>query len=262
MSLLFNTNTEDVDHGNNFSLIDPHTIIILQNPTNVDATNRQIAGHAVTGGNHRLISSITSGAGRVRYFAIQSGGLADANAVTGTLVVNTWQWIVARYDASDSQFVRLYRGTLTSPIAEVSYDSTTNGGGTILTASPLAFTVGADPGNSIPYEGRIAWIGVWPGTALTLGQMIQQQWRPHVTAGCELMTWYGFNGVGTQPDLSGNGSNGTVTGATVADHAGVGPPFGFDIPWAPVAVAAPSGANPHNPLGHPLYGPLAGPVAA
>ncbi len=41
-------------------------------------------------------------------------------------------------------------------------------------------------------------------------------------------------------------------------------PFGL-IRMAPrriVKAAAVGGANPHNPLGHPLYGPFAGPIAA
>ena len=36
-------------------------------------------------------------------------------------------------------------------------------------------------------------------------------------------------------------------------------------PWASIAASfqdAAAGANPHGPLGHPLYGPLAGPIAA
>lgn len=47
-------------------------------------------------------------------------------------------------------------------------------------------------------------------------------------------------------DLSGNGNNATVNNATVADHAPVGPMFGFDLGWQgafTIAAAVEAAAN-------------------
>ena len=91
--------------------------------------------------------------------------------------------------------------------------------------------------------GRMGFFHVI-SSELTLNQIIAQQYRPHVRSDSQVFMHLGFNGTGTQPDLTGKGNNGTVTGAVVADHVPLGPPFGFDIPWAPVAVAAAAGSFP------------------
>jgi hypothetical protein len=53
---------------------------------------------------------------------------------------------------------------------------------------------------------------------------------PRPIAGCVGFWHLGANGVGTQPDWSGNANAGTVTGATVSDHVPLGPWFGYDLP--------------------------------
>jgi len=68
--------------------------------------------------------------------------------------------------------------------------------------------------------------------------------------------------VSPDPDLSGNKRNGTVTGATLANHAPVIPYSARFWGDGPLIEVAAGGATPHNPLGHPLYGPFAGPIAA
>jgi len=66
--------------------------------------------------------------------------------------------------------------------------------------------------------------------ALSLGEIRSLQFHPRVLSGCVLYSHYGFNGTGTQPDWSGKGNSGTVTGATVSNHVPLGSPFGFDDP--------------------------------
>ena len=68
-------------------------------------------------------------------------------------------------------------------------------------------------------------------------------------------------GVSPEPDFSPNTNTGTVAGTTISNGPPIGPLFGYGTDRG-FTVAAVGGANPHNPLGHPLYGPLAGPVAA
>jgi hypothetical protein len=55
--------------------------------------------------------------------------------------------------------------------------------------------------------------------ALSLGEVEAQRTKPHVLSdgSCKLFTIYGQAGTGSQLDLSGNGNNGTVTGAAQID---------------------------------------------
>ena len=62
---------------------------------------------------------------------------------------------------------------------------------------------------------------------MPLAQMQALQFNLHPTTNTLLLSHYGYNGTGTQPDWSGNGHNGTVTGATVADHVPMPPAFPY-----------------------------------
>ena len=55
---------------------------------------------------------------------------------------------------------------------------------------------------------------------LSLGEIRLQQWNPHRTVNTVMWVEYGYNGTGTQVDLSGNSDavDGTVTGMTQSDH--------------------------------------------
>ena len=155
---------------------------------------------------------------------------------------------------------RLLIGDLTTiPTEPSAYTTQNNGAGPIISDAAQNLFVGAgrDFGASFRFGGDVATIHI-VGANLTNAQIIKQWMRPQIIASTVLFTHYGFNGTGTQPDWSGNNNSGAVTGATVADHVPLGPPFGFDseVPTQ-VAVAA---ANPKGPLGHPLHGALAGPI--
>ncbi len=77
--------------------------------------------------------------------------------------------------------------------------------------------------------GEIASIMIFD-TNLSVAEIKAQQFNLIPRIKPILFTNYGFNGTGTQIDLSGQAvaNNGTVTGATVADHVPLGPPFGFN----------------------------------
>jgi hypothetical protein len=59
---------------------------------------------------------------------------------------------------------------------------------------------------------------------------------------CKLWIECGYYGTGIHADWSGNGNNGTVTSATVADHPALPPPLGFDFDWPGVTAAAAAAA--------------------
>jgi hypothetical protein len=87
-------------------------------------------------------------------------------------------------------------------------------------------------------EGRLGVTALF-NRVLTLAEVQAWQWKPRVESGCLLYSHYGWNGVGTQVDWSGNANNGTVGGSpAVADHVPLGPAFGYDVlaPYAPVTA--------------------------
>lgn len=109
-----------------------------------------------------------------------------------------------------------------------------------------------------PFDGRIAEVVVW-NVALTDAEVAiiarpgfpQHRYRPGNIIG------YWPLGMGSpEPDWSGQGNNLTVTGATIADHVPIAPPFGFDLGWqGAFAAAAPGGLS--IPVGMHHYKQLA-----
>jgi len=240
MALLFDADSEEIDYGSGpvIGTDANFTILMWVYPTVIDNIFRQIGGNTTSGGsNHRVATSDnTGGSGRIRCALSNDGTNPDSASDSGTLTLNEWNFIAFRYDTGDSQEVRLYRGDLDALITEVSgYSKIQNGSGSTR-AGTGNFILGSDPTNSFGHQGRIATFMLWPSTALTLDQIQTQQFRPHVTLGCEIYSQVGWTGTTTQADWSGSGNQGTITGATIADHVPLGAPFGSDI-WIPSVVA-------------------------
>lgn len=213
MALLFDANTELVDHGS-LTLNDPFTFVALVNPSTVTDANRQLAGHTVSSGNHRLMTSASGAAGRCRCLVIQSTAFADAQA---DIVTTGWQWLAFRYDSGDSQRCRIYRATLTGAWAEAgTYASTTNGSGTMAAATGNMF-IGSDPTSSFGFAGDLEFAGLW-NRALTLDELeiVRATFGRWPRVSQQLRTLYG-RGTSTQFDLSGNDNDGSITGATASE---------------------------------------------
>ena len=147
---------------------------------------------------------------------------------TDELLVDEWSFVGVSFDtAGVDGDQHLYHGTLTKLVAETGYAAQQVGTGAIQDLTGNTFYGGWQGQIADGYwDGKVAWIAAWT-RQLSLGEIKAQQFRPHVTSGCLLFSHY--HGTGTQPDLSGNGNNGTVTGALVTNHVPLAPPFGFDI---------------------------------
>lgn len=230
MALLFDASSEDVDHGAGPQIDgnSPFTVGIWLNPSTVSASNRQVGGNTCSlSTNARLMTSASSGTGVMRILVPVAGGstLREATSVTSTISASAWQFVVFKHDSGDTPMCRMYHGDLTTVVTEVSYSSNDNNSGTPRAADGNLI-IGADPGNGIPFEGDIACVMVWPTTALTLAQIRQIQFLFYPQfSGCELFSHYGWNGTSGCVDWSGNGNNGTITGATVSDHVPILPAF-------------------------------------
>lgn len=236
MALTFGAAVSDrVDHGSSASLDKTQasilTVIMWVMVTTI--TNNRSFYEKQAAGIGPLLRVQTSGG---IHWNISTGATNSiADVVSGTIVVNEWACLAATYDRSDSQDVRVFKGTLASLIAECSYDSTSNSTDAWDDSSASLFIGNRSTANSA-IEGRIAYVTEL-NRRLSLAELQDWQFRPRVLSGCVLFSVYGYNGTGTQPDWSGTSNAGTVTGATVGDHV----PISFRRAgplWVPYTVAA------------------------
>lgn len=140
---------------------------------------------------------------------------------TQTLTVGVWYCVVATYTSSDKK-MRMYYGSLSAPMAEMSYSLQTAGVGTIMETSVRVMVGSTTNGETNrDFDGRIEHAfcdnRIW-----TLDEMeaFRQGQRP-INTGSMIFYWPLDSPTAAQAeDLSGNGYHGTVTGAIAAE----GPP--------------------------------------
>ena len=180
---------------------------------------------------------------------------------TGSAVVGAYQAVGWSYIQGDANGLRLYIDGVE--------DANSPASTAALAAFPnvaLPLVIGRhDAGADRYFAGDLGPIALWVGATLTTNDfkalaagIPAQRIRP------EFLKFHSIlDGSSSENDFSPTGLTGTVNG-TIPIAAGppIQPPFGYDIDWPPAVVAAAPGVGPHNPLGHPLYGPFAGPIAA
>ncbi len=228
MSLLFgNTGSADrVDIGDGTSIRDlnPFTFIEWIYPVNTGTWAGKPflqKGRAAGGGSRRVLEVSASG----NFMRLEvDRSTSDTNYIASNLAMsnNTWYCVAGTYDSAASPTTHLYQGTLSAVMVEATYSTSTDGSGTLGSDSGQNMRIGNDgaasPTSSI--NARIATVGIF-NRVLSLGELIDWQFRPGVRSGCVGFYQLGFNGISTQPDWSGNGNSGTVTTVEVADHVPV-----------------------------------------
>lgn len=201
-----------------------------------------VAKNAVDGNGGFRVDTFTGGEMRMR----MSCSVTDANVTSSSLALSTGVWYDGHfvYDDADSQEGHIYITLAgTDNWAEPTYSTNTNHSG--VTAGNPALVIGntaaASPTSS--FQGGIASVHYRIGSVHTaLERRLWQLGYGHIVAGAVKME-LGFPGTGTQNDFSGNGNDGTLTGATYLDHpAGTQMPFHDwqvdDLPYAVAALAA------------------------
>ena len=147
----------------------------------------------------------------------------------------------------------IYIGTPTAPAAEVSYDTFTDGSGTIIDDSTWDLVVFSREGDAASSPNGKCSFFSYCNSRLSLQEIHQVQFNTsYVPPSARVFTHYGIHGAsgrGTQQDWSGNGNHGTVTLTTKADHA---PIQIFPRPryWAAWAAAGYPGPFP---LSRPVF---------
>lgn len=186
------------------------------------STGRRLATKQATG--FSLLHADTSGN---LTFQVQRSG-AGVNLVSSSLglAINKWHFVACTYATvfAAATAAHIYIGTLGTTVAETTYSTPTTGSG-IQVDSNLSYIIGNRSGADQAFRGRIACAGL-VNAELNLGQLQDLQFYPRVIANTRYYFQFGYNGVGLQPDLSGNAMAGTVTGATQDAHVPTRAPFG------------------------------------
>jgi len=232
------TDANKVDFGSaaNLDNLDPFTFWGWIRPTSL-VDNTKIYAKHTTNINHRF--RLTGTTGNMSFFRLRAGGQLHYRTDDDPLSVNNWNFVAVTFDTANAagELVNIYTGGLTALAAESTYNLTDDFSGALDDDSAENFVVGNGPGSTSAFIGDIAVFG-FIARELTLDELISLQFNPRVVADTRVFSHLGFNGTGTQPDWSGNGSDGTVTGTTIVDHVPLVSPFGYNVPIVLVAGAS------------------------
>jgi len=212
------------------------TIMMWCYPTTVGNNYYELAGKyddGSLGWNFSHFSSLV----RMRVRRATTHHQASSNA---DLTVNAWNFVATHWDVASGN-PALFFGSLSALAADVS-TSAQAGSGTQNDDSGQNLAIGnLAGGQAYAFRGRIA---VWAifNRKLTQAEIQSWQFHPRMMDGCVGYYQLGWNGTGTQPDWSGSGNAGTVTGATVGDHVPLRPLFGASRSY-PMPVVVPPAAG-------------------
>lgn len=254
MGLNFATTSDQVTHGSAATIDDiaPLTLIFWVKITSLTGTHKiWQKGYVSAHGTYHHLFLTTTNLSAERNFSptfLQLDASLSNFAYWGT---NKWVCIVMVHSTSGvATDQHLFVGDRNNNVAgPSSYATRQASSGSIVSDAAADFIVGQRGGGSQNVIGDIA-VCIAYNSALTQAQIIQQQWNIWypLFSNCKVFCNYGFNGTGSQPDLSGNAHNGTVTGATVAPHVPLPQVY---VPSFKV-TAAPAGRTTKNTDTHPL----------
>jgi hypothetical protein len=234
MALLFGGAASDrVDHGSGSTLDDLASGGALTTFAWVyrtgDGANQEIItkDNSYPNGFDFIVDN-GGGEGELRFVLFRgttSTDWTDVISAPGAVPLNTWTFVAGTYDSTLGAGVKakLYVGSLVTPAAELSYSLRQDGSGAASSDAGANLYVGnVQRTNAHSFKGRIQRGGV-AAAGLTreqlqvaqYGTLAQQARLPDVRL------LFDYHDTGTQPDHSGNGNTGSVTGATVADGPGL-----------------------------------------
>jgi hypothetical protein len=218
MSLLFGGATSDRVSYNVPSVLENFTAWTFWAwvyPTTIGAT-RAIFHHGISSGTSGFKNFGVRNTGQMSIdseFTTTEANGRSTNGAGHILTANKWWFVAGVLDSS--KVPHTFMGDLTTTVYENTYATQTTGVGTNVSDATGVGAIGNRDDNTFAFQGRIAVCG-YENIGMTLAELKRLQFQPHKTASTKLLYRLGFNGTGTQPDMSGNGTGGTVTGATLA----------------------------------------------
>ena len=246
MSLSFTGgDTDNVNFGSGSSIdnLTAWTIILWLYFNATGTPSRVVAQKGSFGGGNRNPDFYFDFAAATLSFNVDRATVDTSTVSSTTVPTGAWTCVAATYDGTDGG--RIFQGSLTALLTENSYTVNTVGSGAIADNSAANLFVGGDgSGSNNSFNGNVDSVAVF-NRRMALAELQSHQFNPRVENGCVLFTRLGFNGTGTQPDWSGNGNSGTVTGATAADPAPLMRPWRRPAIEVPYAVASAAFFNPY-----------------
>lgn len=199
-------------------------------PTTLTALNRFM--QKGTNPNQKLFGLANNALGAIEIdFGRGTGGAGNIGVYVSTTTplatLNKWYFVAGVWDlpGGAGNFMHMYVGDLSTAPSEVP-TTKQDGVGTSPVDSGANLIIGNQ--SVTGWQGSIGPFMFW-NRALTLGEIQQQWFRRRKTSGCVVYTELGYNGTSTQPDWSGNGNAGTVTGPTQSSHPPIPAPFGYSV---------------------------------
>lgn len=230
MALSISDNTgNNIDHGNGSSLNDltVGTVAFWIKHADTNTTFRTLINKIYTPSfpaGWSVFRNATTG--YIRFDFQKSSTylrIAPNSILQGTTEYSFWAftWSASGVDADQKG----YFGDESTLVSEISYSAQQVGTGTYNSDASKTLSVGTNPTSNDSIDGDWAWVGIW-NAQLTLTDLLLQ-WKnlqaPIVKRSNNVLFCHygihGSGGVGSQLDWSGNANNGTITGATKADHA-------------------------------------------
>ena len=150
----------------------------------------------------------------------------NANSANDTIVLGVWQFVAGTFTAGDGG-PRLWRGTPSVSVAELSYAARTAEAGTASSDAADNAIIGNNPGATRTFDGRIAFLSAY---GADLSESGAQTWRLDALRLWPFAPWHKFSvgalaghwplwesDAAVARDYSGNDSHGTVTGTVVTE---------------------------------------------
>lgn len=227
--LTFGANTTDnVDCGSAAALDDKTsgTWLIWCRPTTL-TTGKALCGkddNASPFGSN--VIRLSGASGDLQTFITRA--TTSTNYITNTTPLSatgTSACIAAQWDtgAAAGELVNIHKGLVGATMAEATYGTATDGSGAQTGDAAATFVIGnRRNGGTAAFQGDI-YLLAWYNGVLSAADIEKWRLRPvNIVLGSSCLgAWIlGNNGsTGSQADLTGNGNNGTVTGATAASTA-------------------------------------------
>ncbi len=200
------------------------TMFAWVNPTSVITTTSRILDKQ---GTQRLIFAVRDSTnGDLRCGYNRNSVNLNILSTTGYVTTGAWQFLACTWDTSGSNGNQLmYRATLTATaLTQPTYSAQAVGSGTHDDSSATVTLGNGNGGSTNSFAGTIAVFGWWNRT-MTAGELASQMFTPHASNGCIALFALGRNGTGTQPNLCGTKTAGTVTGFAAAAGVPLAPFF-------------------------------------
>lgn len=221
MALLFDAITERITIADNASYRDQtafSAIIIVKRNTLKEATVLDKS----SGATRKRFSFYWSSTSELEMIVWRA--TVNATSISNNLTLNstTIPMIIAMtYNEADG--IKLYGSdSLQVPLAEATYATQTIGSGATTADSGVSLLLGNIPSFNLNPALNYSYFH-WVNKRCSLSELLQIQYNPCCclpdSAIILQLGIHGANGVGVQKDWSGNGNDGTITGAIKIDHA-------------------------------------------